>query len=290
MITYMGRVLFSCLSLFCTSSQAMEPNVPAPAAPSSLAAAAPAPAVGEPQSVCSLASSMQGLRLGGDEEPGSLMRVEDDLQWLEERLSRQPVMLRGCDTGAEVCMRVIPDKEFIAKVVCFLVGLMVPLLPFSQGDPVCLMLRGEPRDYSLERWIGQILRVSEMPRIVVVLACMNLKIIITRYHRLQLTTANVRRLFLISCLVASKVLLDVVYLNKGWVTISNGRFPLTEINTMELEFLNLLGCQVLTGFVDSTSAVSRGEMTFDQFVEHFIRDVPPVIDRARLRFLGEAAV
>jgi hypothetical protein len=50
----------------------------------------------------------------------------------------------------------------------------------------------------------------------------------------------IKRLFLISVLISNKFLEDEVLTNSDWVIIADNAYTLSEINIMELEFLELL--------------------------------------------------
>jgi hypothetical protein len=117
-----------------------------------------------------------------------------------------------------------------------------------------------------------------------VLALMNIKIAVTRNPSLNITTNNVRRLFLCACIIASKTLEDTVYINKDWAVIS-GCFNLAQTNRMELELLKIINWQTFPGFVcplaeaesittnlpDKLSETLFPYQTIESFIDFFLR-------------------
>lgn len=172
---------------------------------------------------------------------------------------------------ASKCLLVgLPRAELVGKVVCFLISLMKPtgqLIVNERTASFCL----EPRNMRLDNVVESILDKSEISPIAVVYACLNLKNILGS-GVCKMTTLNVRRLFLSSCMIIDR------RFRRGydWKSIAAffGYNP-GLVSKMELDMCGLMHDHMLR--VESESL----------FFLHFLNEVPSVIDFNKLRVLGD---
>eukprot|EP00161_Ancyromonas_sigmoides_P001724 TRINITY_DN1149_c0_g2_i1.p2 TRINITY_DN1149_c0_g2~~TRINITY_DN1149_c0_g2_i1.p2 ORF type:complete len:216 (+),score=104.29 TRINITY_DN1149_c0_g2_i1:397-1044(+) len=92
-------------------------------------------------------------------------------------------------------------------------------------------------------YLKRVMRLTKMPRGVLLVALLLLEKLLARNPALQLTPINAHRLLLVGSMIAQKLWTDIPYSNKYWAKIS-GMFELNDLNAMEAEFLVLINFQL----------------------------------------------
>jgi hypothetical protein len=82
----------------------------------------------------------------------------------------------------------------------------------------------------LALWVSGIQQISRINDINLICSLIYLKRLVLQKPHLPFCWLNVHRLFLVSCMIASKFLDDVTYKNKDWALISGHYFCLAEVS------------------------------------------------------------
>jgi hypothetical protein len=101
-------------------------------------------------------------------------------------------------------------------------------------------LGAEP-EMPIRSWVYHLLRRSQIPRETPLVATLYLDRVRRRQPALTYTRYNIYRNFLVALIVASKVMEDNTYRMGDWQMIAREHYPSALICRMELEFLSLLG-------------------------------------------------
>lgn len=91
---------------------------------------------------------------------------------------------------------------------------------------------------SLPNFIAYVLRRTNLHHSIVFASLILLQRLKSRFPTAQGSSGH--RLFTSTLMMAAKIFLDDAYSNKSWVTITQGMFPLREINQMEREICKFL--------------------------------------------------
>lgn len=105
--------------------------------------------------------------------------------------------------------------------------------------------KNEPDHITLQAFVQRIYKNSRCSSSCLIVACMFLNVIKTKNPDLIFAESNIRRLYLIATMLATKTYEDHVFLNTQWVVISDNVFSITTINRMERELLCLLNFALL---------------------------------------------
>lgn len=151
------------------------------------------------------------------------------------------------NTLADPFWRIPCDHHIVNKVAHILTigARRLDLSRFVPGIPGYQEFHGEPIHIPLHTWIDNIITVAKMNRLEVAIACINISRLLEKKRELMLTTLNIRRLFFISCLIATKALRDYPYFNKDWKRMCYGTYSPTEINQLEIQFLKMIDFQAI---------------------------------------------
>lgn len=139
------------------------------------------------------------------------------------------------------------DHHIINKVA-YILTVGTQRLDLSKFVPESLGYQefcNEPTHIPLHTWISHIIEATQLSRLEVALACINISRLLEINRALKLTTLNIRRLFFISCLIATKILRDDPYFNKDWKPVCHNAYSPAQINQFEIQYLELLAFQAI---------------------------------------------
>ncbi|KAI0055129.1 cyclin-like protein, partial [Artomyces pyxidatus] len=135
-----------------------------------------------------------------------------------------PDPYHGQETVAKLCAR------FVSHLFAYSELLRQPVAPTATPIP------------RLDHFIAYVLHRTRLHPSVTFAALYLLQRLKTRFPNAKGTSG--RRLFISAFMIASKVICDDTFSNKSWCIVSQGIFPLREINQMEREMCRYLEWQL----------------------------------------------
>ncbi|KAL0223869.1 hypothetical protein P9112_003259 [Eukaryota sp. TZLM1-RC] len=105
----------------------------------------------------------------------------------------------------------------------------------------------EPLDQDLLGFVVSITDRADLPSPLCIIACIYILRLKKWNPHLKISEANVRRLFLVSAMLSSKVHEDVIFRNVDWARLSDV-YNSALLNQMEIEFLSWINFQTTVTF------------------------------------------